>query len=71
MQMGTDFEIRRGTDQKRKTKSLRKKIIRLHIRKNYFKLHLLSSMKTRIIRFRIEFSGIYRFDIALGRVKQN
>jgi hypothetical protein len=45
---------------------LRKRIIRLHIRKNMFLLWLFPKMARRIINLQLNLFGIYTFDIAVG-----
>lgn len=62
------IRFQQNTSKKKKSKLI-SKIITLHVRKNKLDLYLLPKVLPRILRFKFQLGGIYKIDIALGKIK--
>ena len=59
-----EFEIVRFYD----AKSLRKALIKLRIRKNFIKLHLLKNLRKTLFRIQIDITSSFQIDLCMGNV---
>jgi len=63
------FQQNTNVATKKKKKKLLSKILRVHIKKNKLNLYLFSGILPRLLRLKFQLGGIYKFDIAIGKLK--